>query len=171
MLRHYLFNTHLLRSMVVSSRIHDIDTHWLKSLITWYMILVITEFRSGYENQLSSIKPDIREVFKNVVNLLISFLFWKIQFSSVQLSSVAQSCPTLCDPMNWSTPGLPVHHHLPEFTQTQTREPRGISRVTAGFSSYDGEFRMPLVLAQASPIFHSSCEGKLGIALEWLQGQ
>ena len=35
-----------------------------------------------------------------------------------QLSSVAQSCPTLCDPMNRSTPGLPVHHHLPEFTQT-----------------------------------------------------
>ena len=37
-------------------------------------------------------------------------------FSSV--SSVAQSCPTLCDPMNRSTPGLPVHHQLPEFTQT-----------------------------------------------------
>ena len=34
------------------------------------------------------------------------------------LSSVAQSCPTLCDPMNCSTPGLPVHHQLPEFTQT-----------------------------------------------------
>ena len=33
-------------------------------------------------------------------------------------SSVAQSCPTLCDPMNHSKPGLPVHHHLPEFTQT-----------------------------------------------------
>ena len=33
-------------------------------------------------------------------------------------SSVAQSCPTLCDPMNRSTPGLPVHHQLPEFTQT-----------------------------------------------------
>ena len=45
-------------------------------------------------------------------------------------------------------------------------EPHGFSRVAAGFSSYDGEFRMPLVLAQASPIFHSSCEGKLGIALE-----
>ena len=39
-----------------------------------------------------------------------------IQFSSVQ--STAQSCPTLCDPMNRSTPGLPVHHQLPEFTQT-----------------------------------------------------
>ena len=33
----------------------------------------------------------------------------------VQFSSVAQSCPTLCDPMNCSTPGLPVHHHLPEL--------------------------------------------------------
>ena len=37
---------------------------------------------------------------------------------SVQFSSVSQSCPTLCDPMNRSTPGLPVHHQLPEFTQT-----------------------------------------------------
>ena len=35
-----------------------------------------------------------------------------------QFSSVAQSCPTLCDPMNRSMPGLPVHHQLPEFTQT-----------------------------------------------------
>ena len=35
-----------------------------------------------------------------------------------QFSVVAQSCPTLCDPMNRSTPGLPVHHQLPEFTQT-----------------------------------------------------
>ena len=39
-------------------------------------------------------------------------------FSSVQFSSVAQSCLTLCDPMNCSTPGLPVYHQLPEFTQT-----------------------------------------------------
>ena len=38
--------------------------------------------------------------------------------SSVQFSSVTQSCPTLCDPMNRSTPGLPVHHQLPESTQT-----------------------------------------------------
>ena len=36
-----------------------------------------------------------------------------------QFSSVAQSCPTLCNPMNHSTPGLPVHHQLPEFTQTR----------------------------------------------------
>ena len=38
--------------------------------------------------------------------------------SKTKFSSVAQSCPTLCDPMNRSTPGLPVHHQLPEFTQT-----------------------------------------------------
>ena len=36
----------------------------------------------------------------------------------IQFSSVAQSCPTLCDPMNCSMPGLPVHHQLPDFTQT-----------------------------------------------------
>jgi len=39
-------------------------------------------------------------------------------FSSVQFSSVIQLCPTLCNPMNRSTPGLSVHHQLPEFTQT-----------------------------------------------------
>ena len=41
---------------------------------------------------------------------------------SVQFSSVAQSCLILCDPMNCSTPGLPVHHHLPEFTQTHIHQ-------------------------------------------------
>ena len=52
-----------------------------------------------------------------------------------------------------------------------TGEPRGFSRVGAGFSSYDGEFRLPVVLAQGSSIFHLSCEGELGIALESLQGK
>ena len=42
---------------------------------------------------------------------------WVTFTSSVQFSSVAQSCPTLCDHMNRRTPGLPVHHKLPEFTQ------------------------------------------------------
>ena len=37
---------------------------------------------------------------------------------TVQIRSVAQLCPTLCDPMNRSTPGLPVHHQLPKFTET-----------------------------------------------------
>ena len=42
--------------------------------------------------------------------------------TSVQFSSVAQSSPTLCEPMNRSTPGLPIHHHLPESTQTHSTE-------------------------------------------------
>ena len=57
------------------------------------------------------------------------FVFEEVQLStvhqpehSVQFSSVAQSCPTLCDPMNCSTPGLPVHHQLLEFTQTRVHQ-------------------------------------------------
>ena len=42
-----------------------------------------------------------------------SYTTWELQFTSV-----AQSCPTLCDPINRSTPGLPVHHQFLEFTQT-----------------------------------------------------
>ena len=45
-----------------------------------------------------------------------------MSLSSVQFSSVAQLCPTLCNPMNHSTPGLPVHHQLPEFTQLMSIE-------------------------------------------------
>ena len=53
--------------------------------------------------------------FMHYCNLLVSK-------HSVQFSSVAQSCPTLCDPMNRSTPGLPVHHQLPEFIQTHVHQ-------------------------------------------------
>ena len=60
------------------------------------------------------------------IYLLLNFSF--LQFSLIprnqvlschQFSSVTQSCPTLCNPMNCSTPGLPVHHQLPELTQSQ----------------------------------------------------
>ena len=52
------------------------------------------------------------------------FMIYSVQFMmySVQFSSVAQSCPTPCDPMNRSTPGLPVHHQLQEFTQTHVHQ-------------------------------------------------
>ena len=49
--------------------------------------------------------------------LLSHFSYVEIKASD-QIRSVAQSCPILCDPMNHSTPGLPVHHQLPKFTQT-----------------------------------------------------
>ena len=44
------------------------------------------------------------------------------QMQRVQFSSVAQSCPTLCDPMDCSTPGLPVHHQLPELLKLMSIE-------------------------------------------------
>ena len=42
-----------------------------------------------------------------------------VTLTFLSFSSVAQSCPTVCEPLNCSTPGLPVHHQLPEFTQTR----------------------------------------------------
>ena len=54
---------------------------------------------------------------------------------SVQFSSVPQSCPTLCDPMNRSTPGLPVHHQLPEFTQTHVHRVSDASQPSHPLSS------------------------------------
>ena len=53
---------------------------------------------------------------------IISLEFSVLEFNllcSAQFSSVAQSCLTLCDPMNHSTPGLPVHHQIPQFTQSR----------------------------------------------------
>ena len=48
----------------------------------------------------------------------VLYLQFTMADSRLQFSSAAQSCPTLFDPINHSTPGLPVHHQLPEFTQT-----------------------------------------------------
>ena len=51
-------------------------------------------------------------------NIYFCFIDYAKAFDCVQFSSVAQLCPTLCDPMNGSTPGLPVHHQPPESNQT-----------------------------------------------------
>ena len=54
------------------------------------------------------------------ISLVLALIQTLIIFhlDSVQFSSVTKSCPTLCNPMNHSTPGLPIHHQLPEFTHT-----------------------------------------------------
>ena len=52
------------------------------------------------------------------IEITMRYHLTPVRISSVQFSSVAQSCPTLCHPMNHSTPGLPVHQQIPEFTQT-----------------------------------------------------
>ena len=73
------------------------------------------------EEELNSLLMKVK-VESEKVGLKLNIQKTKIMesgpISSVQFSSFAQSCPALCDPMNRSTPGLPVHHQLPESTQT-----------------------------------------------------
>ena len=57
-----------------------------------------------------------------IKNKIGCFVFCAIMQTVIQFSSVAQSCQILCDPMNCSTPSLPVHHQLPEFTQTHVHQ-------------------------------------------------
>ena len=68
--------------------------------------------RSKGKNMLRalSMESGAMKVFSMSGTVIIALL---LSFSSVQFSSVAQSCPNLCDPMNRSTPGLLVHHQLP----------------------------------------------------------
>ena len=74
--------------------------------------------------------PQVRSA-STLSNMFMRFLypicntyifFYMCVYVSVQFSSVTQLCPTLCDPMNCSTPGLRVHHQLPEFTQTHIHQ-------------------------------------------------
>ena len=64
---------------------------------------------------------EIFTTFPKIIRIKLIILLISL-WNSVQFSSVAQSCPTFCDPMNHSTPGLPVHHQLPEFKQTHVHQ-------------------------------------------------
>ena len=82
-----------------------------------------TMLKSIGESGHPCLVPDFRENAFNFSSLRIMFavgLSYRafIMLRSVHFSSVTQSCLTLCNPMNCSTPGLPVHHQLPEFIQT-----------------------------------------------------
>ena len=73
------------------------------------------------EEELKSLLMKVKEESEKVglkLNIQKTKVMVSGLISSVQFSSVSQSCLTLCDPMNCSTPGLPVHHQLLEFTQT-----------------------------------------------------
>ena len=90
----------------------------------WVSIFCISVFaedlfldcRGGALEPLCRGSPGSSNVFTSST---ITAIMWSLQWPSVQFSSVAQSCPTLCNLMNYSTPGFPVQHQLPEFTQTQ----------------------------------------------------
>ena len=79
------------------------------------MVDTIVIFQTSGQKFMQMKKDESSVGYKNVTRECSECLFTQ---ASVQFSSVAQSCPTLCDPMNHSTPGLPVHHQLSEFTQT-----------------------------------------------------
>ena len=87
-----------LKSDTVSTVSPSISLEVIYCIGTWNV-------RSMNQGKLEVVKPEMARM--NVDILGIS-----------ELSSVAQSCPTLCDTMNGSMPGLPVHHQLPEFTET-----------------------------------------------------
>ena len=65
-----------------------------------------------------------KDSYSVMTEMSIMCFFWNPRVNGnagrngLQLSSIAQSCPTLCDPMDCSTPGLPVHHQLSELAQT-----------------------------------------------------
>ena len=74
----------------------------------------IIQLKNGQRNWMRFFSKDIEMADRFKKWCLVSLI---IQFSSVQFSSAAQSCLTFCNPKNRSTPGLPVHHQLPEFAQ------------------------------------------------------
>ena len=84
----------------------------------------ITKDREAWRDTVHGVEKSWIQLSEQQLALFFFFFYWSIVdlqccylLLSVQFSSVAQLCPTLCDSINHSTPGLPVHHQLPEFTQ------------------------------------------------------
>ena len=93
-------------------------------LVTFIELLVFLLFYLKIACYVLSTCPlrCVLQIYQSVACFFITFIVLKNRQQVLAFSSVAQSCPTLCDPMNCSTPGLPVHHHLPEFTQIHVRQ-------------------------------------------------
>ena len=96
--------------------------NWIPLLYTWN---IVNQLYSNKKIRIKNFKLKYCLSFKEHLKSTSSMISCSLQperepskssLSSVQFSH--QSCPTLCDPMNRSTPGLPVHHQLPEFSQT-----------------------------------------------------
>ena len=69
----------------------------------------------------------------------------------IQFGSVDQSCPTICDPMNHSTPGLPVHHQLPEFTQTNVHQSLFLVSCYLSFPFSSAQFILSVIFNSLRP--------------------
>ena len=82
---------------------------------------LMAEIKEELKSLLMKVKVESEKVGLKL-NIQNTKIMASDPISSAPFSSVAQSCPTLCDPMNRSTPGLPVHHQLLEFTQTHVHQ-------------------------------------------------
>ena len=80
--------------------------------LKWVKLYLIQEPFQGL------FQPVLVDLTSGSILCIVKCHFFSVSFLKHQFSSVAQLCLTLCDPMNCSTPGLPVHHQLLEFTQT-----------------------------------------------------
>ena len=99
------------------------DLVWHVALLTLRNFSLLILFLQLFAFYLASLLPFAAQIFVLLSLWLFPLLHSLISLivvvqSLVQFSSVTQSCPTLCNPMNCSTPGLSVHHKLLEFTQT-----------------------------------------------------
>ena len=84
-----------------------------------------TTLMAESEEELKNLLMKVKEENEKVglkLNVQTTKIMASCPISSVQFSSVAQLCPALCNPMNCSMPGLPVHHQLPEFAQTHVHQ-------------------------------------------------
>ena len=96
----------------------------------------------------------IKEMFLMTSLIFATLLYGRIRFvlngtvnlTLAQFSSVAQSCPTHCEPVDCSTPGLPVHHQLPEFTQTHVHGVSDVIQPSHPLSSHHLILCHPLLL-------------------------
>ena len=94
----------------------------------WFFVLATFERTARFEKKHKEklVWPYVLAKDQNIKRSIRNYLskVGGVYKYSVQFSSVTQSCSTLCDPMNRSTLGLPVHHQLPEFTQTHVHRVR-----------------------------------------------
>ena len=147
----------LLSKMVFARRKAWVDTLWKCLDLCRYGVLAIMEVKLQFRQKskpwalVDSLKEIVLAVF-----VLILTNEWCHSYSSVP-----QSCPTLCDPMGCSTPGLPVHHQLREFTQTHVhwvgdaiQPSHPLSRLSPAFSlcQHQGLFQWVSSLHQVAKV-------------------
>ena len=109
-------------------------------------------------------------------NILSRHLDLHFDQCAVQFNSVAQSCTTLCDPMDCSTPGFPVHHQLPELTQTHVHRvgdaiqpPHPLSSLSPAFnlSQHQGLFQWVSSLHQVTISPFNEYSGLISFRMDW----